>query len=185
MPKFIDYVPLMLFNLMAGYFLLAYYVYAGLDDADQPKWAPGFLIVGLISAVFGGIMSVTWPIPSPYAAAFGDMSVLFGIIFLGAGLAMARGWSLKGVTLYAFFAGWVAIIIGIRFIQGGLTLKPVPSGLGFILSGFAGVMAAPTLAWMKSNRPFRTLAALVVAAPAVIWAVSVFAEYWLKTAPPK
>jgi putative membrane protein len=39
---FIDYISLMLINMVAGLFILAYYVYSGLDGADQKRWIPGF-----------------------------------------------------------------------------------------------------------------------------------------------
>jgi len=176
---FIDYVGIMLLNAVAGYFLLAYYVFSGLDDPDQTKWAPGFLMTGFLALLFGALMTVTWPIPGPYMKAFGEMSALLGVIFLGAGVAMAKGWSLATVACYAFFAGWAAVIIGVRVIQLKLTLTPAISGVAFILSGVAGVFAAPTLAWMRGNRAWRTLAALVIVAAAVLWAVIVYPEYWV------
>jgi len=176
---FIDYVSLLLVNMVAGYFLLAAFVYLGLDDPDRRRWAPGFLMVGLVATVFGGLITLSWPLPGPYNAAFGEMSVLFGVIFLGAGLAMAIGWSLATVAGYAFFAGSAAIVIGARIISLKLTLKPALSGTGFIVSGFAGVMAAPTLALMKNNRPLRAIACLILIAAGLIWAVTVYPEYWM------
>jgi len=176
---FIDYVSLLLLNAMAGHFLLAYYVYSGLDDANQTKWAPGFLMVGVISVVFGGIMAVTWPLPGPYSNAYSEMSVLLGIVFLGAGVALAKGWDLMTVACYAFFAGVAAIVVGVSIIRLKLTTHPTLSGAGFILSGIAGVFAAPTLAYMRSNRAFRTVAAIVVVAAGLIWAAMVYPEYWM------
>jgi putative membrane protein len=176
---FIDYVSLLLINAMAGYFLLAYYVYSGLDDPNQGKWAPGFLMVGVISVVFGGIMAVTWPLPGPYSNVYSEMSVLLGIVFLGAGVAMAKGWDLMTVACYAFFAGAAAIVIGVRIIHLKLTANPALSCAGFILSGVVGVFSAPTLAYMRSNRGFRTLAAVVVAIAGLVWAATVYPEYWL------
>jgi putative membrane protein len=176
---FIDYVSLLLINTMIGYFLLAYYVFSGLDDADQTHWAPGFLMVGIISLVFGGIMSATWPIPGAYANAYGEMSVLFGIVFLGAGVAMARGWRLTTVACYGFFAGIAAVVIGVRILQLEMTNDPRLAAAGFILSGVVGILAAPTLRYFKSNRPVRVIASLVVVAAAILWAVIVYPEYWL------
>jgi len=175
---FIDYLALMLLNVMAGYFLLACYVLAALDHADQTRWAPGFLMTGFVALAFGAVMSITWPLPGAYSAAYGGMSVLFGIIFLGAGLAMAKGWDLLPVAYYAFFAGWAAVLIGVRIIHLKLTLAPLLSGCGFILSGLGGVLAAPTLRYLKANRPFRAIAALVLVAAGVIWGTIAYAEYW-------
>jgi putative membrane protein len=164
--------------MVAGYFLLSYYVYAGLDRAEQTQWAPGFLMVGAVAVVFGGLMTLTWPLSGAYNSAYGEMSVLLGIVFLGAGLAIARGWSLVTVACYAFFAGWAAVLIGVRIINLGLSRTPALSGVGFILSGLAGVLAAPTLAYLKGNRPFRTLAAIVLAAAGCIWALTAYGAYW-------
>ena len=55
---------------------------------------------------------------------------------------------------------------------------PALSGIGFIPSGLAGVLAAPTLAYMRSNRPFRTLAAIVLVAAGLIWALTAYGVYW-------
>ena len=50
---FVDYVSLLLINTMIGYFLLAWYVYAGAGRPDQRQWAPAFAMVGLV-AFLGG-----------------------------------------------------------------------------------------------------------------------------------
>jgi putative membrane protein len=179
MKLFVDWVSLLLLNAMAGYFLLAYYVYAGLDDPEQTKWAAPFVMVGVLAAIFGGIMAVTWPLPGAYGSAYGEMSVLLGFVFAGAGVAMAKGWNLRVVAWYAFFPGVAAVIIGVSLIALRLTLAPVLSGTGFILSGLAGIFAGPTLTWLKSDRPFRILAALVLAVTGLIWAATVYPAYWM------
>ncbi len=176
---FIDWVSLLLLNMVAGFCLLAGYVYTGIEDSNQTRWAPGFLIVGAVAVVFGGIIAVTWPLPGPYNPAYGEMSVLLGIIFLGAGVAMAKGWDLSIVAWYALFAGIAAVIIGVRILELKLTLKPLPSGVGFILSGLGGVFAAPTLLYLRGSRAWRALAAVILLAAAAIWATTAYAEYWI------
>jgi putative membrane protein len=175
---FIDYVTLLLINMVAGYLLLAAYVWRGLDDPLNRRWAAGFAIVGLIALVFGAHMTVTWPLPGAYNSAWGEMSVLYGAIFLGAALAIAEGWSLVSVAVFAFAAGGAAMLLGVRILDRGMTAQPTLSGIGFILSGLAGVMAAPTLLYLRSNRPYRMLAALVLLATAGIWALTAFGAYW-------
>ncbi len=175
---FVDYVSLLLLNMVAGYFLLALYVYRGLDDPLHPKWVPGFGMVGLIALIFGTHMTATWPIIGPYNSAFGEMSVLFGAIFLAAAVSIACGWSLLSVTIFAFFAGAAAVVLGARFIDFKMTLTPLLSGIGFIISGLAGVFAAPTLLYFRTNRPYRFVAVLVLLAAAAIWASIVYFEYW-------
>jgi putative membrane protein len=175
---FIDFVTLLLVNMTAGFVLLAGLVALGLDKPDPRRWVPGFLVVGLMATVFGGYMTVTWPLPGPFSSAYGEMSVLFGVIFLGAALAMALGWELTTVGVYAFFAGLAAMLIGVRILNLGLTLQPLLAGVGFILSGLGGVFAAPTLLWLGKSLPFRYAAALVLLAAAGIWALTAYGAYW-------
>jgi putative membrane protein len=179
---FIDFVSLLLLNMTAGYVLLSLYVYRGLDDPLNRRWIAGFLMVGVVAFVFGGYMAMTWPLPGPYSMIYGEMSVMFGVIFLGAAAAIATGWSLLPVTVVAFFAGLAAVVNGVRIIDLGLTTHPLMSGIGFILSGAAGVLSAPTLRYLRGNRPFRVVAALWLLAAAGVWAVTVYGEYWMHAA---
>lgn len=175
---FIDYLTLLLINMTAGYCLLSSYVYWGLDDPLNKRWVPGFAIVGFIALIFGAHMTLTWPLIGQYNSAYGEMSVFFGVIFLGAALTIARGWSLLTVAIFAFYAGAAAVLLGLRIMSLGLTRTPALAGIGFILSGLAGVFAAPTFRWLRQNRPFRTLAAFVLGAAAVIWAIIGYLAYW-------
>jgi putative membrane protein len=175
---FVDYITLLLINMVAGYFLLSAYVAMGLDDPLDRRWVPGFAMVGFVAFAFGLHMTLTWPVPGPYSSAYGEMSVLFGLVFLGAAAAIARGWSLASVTVFAFFAGVAAVVLGFRIIDLELTQTPVLAGVGFILSGAAGVFATPTLLYLRENRPYRAIAALVVLVPAAIWAFIGYHAYW-------
>ncbi|MFQ6097912.1 MAG: DUF981 family protein [Armatimonadota bacterium] len=175
---FVDYITLLLVNMTAGHVLLAAYVYRGLDEAESRNWAPGFGMVGLVATAFGTHMTLTWPIIGAYNSAFGEMSVLFGVIFLGAAFAMAMRWSLLSVAAYAFFAGLAAALLGVRMIGLGMTQQPLMSGAGFILSGLGGILAAPTLGWLPRNRALRTGAAVVLLVGALIWAFTCYMAYW-------
>jgi len=175
----IDWASLLLVNMLAGYVLLAAYLFRGIDEADQRRWSPAFGIVGAIAAIFGAAMTITWPLPGPYSLMYGEMSVLFGFIFLAAAFAFGLRWDLKIIASYAIFAGLAAIILGVRIISLKLTTYPLLSGVGFILSGSAGVFAAPTLAFFSHNKPFRILAALILLATAAIWALSAYGAYWM------
>jgi putative membrane protein len=176
---FIDYNTLLLVNMAAGLAVLAGYVYWGLDDPDQKRWAPAFAISGLVALVFGGHLTVTWVLPGPYNAAFGEMSVLLGAIFLGAALCFAKGWSPLLVAVYAFPAGIAAIVLGVRILGLGLTGMPLLTAIGFVLSGLGGVFAAPTLAWLRGSRLFRALAALALLGAALDWAATAYLSYWM------
>jgi putative membrane protein len=176
---FVDFLSLLLLNMVAGYVLLSLYVYRGLDDPLNRRWTSGFLMVGLVAFVFGGFVTMTWPLPGPYNSIFGEMSVMFGVVFLGAGVAIANGWSLLPVTVIAFFAGVAAVVSGASILHLHLTSNPPLSATGFILSGLAGVFAAPTLRYLRGNRPFRIAGAVWLLAAAAVWAIIVYVEYWM------
>jgi putative membrane protein len=176
---FVDFVSLLLLNMVAGYVLLSLYVYHGLDDPLNRRWTAGFLMVGLVAFIFGGYMALTWPLPGPYSSIFSEMSVMFGVIFLGAGVAIAYGWSLLPVTVVAFFAGAAAVVNGARILNLEITKTPLLAGVGFILSRLAGVLSAPTLRYLRGNRPYRLVAAVWLLTAAAIWAVIVYGEYWM------
>jgi putative membrane protein len=175
---FIDYLTLLLINMVAGYFLLSAYVYMGLDDPLNKRWAPGFAVVGFVALLFGAHMTLTWPVIGQYNSAYGEMSVLYGVVFLGAALAIANGWSLASVAAYAFFAGAAALLLGARIIHLGMTKTPVLAGIGFLLSGLAGLFAAPTLLWLRGSYPWRALASITLLAAAAIWALIGYGAYW-------
>ena len=175
---FIDFLTLIMINLVAGTALLAYFIFTGMDSADQRPFAAGFGIVGLLGVILGLSLTFTWPLPGSYNIGYGEATTLFGAVFLASAIALAFGWDLLPVAVYAFFAGVDAVIIGVRIISLGLTQEPLVSGFGFILAGLGGVLAFPFLKWFKNNRVLRTLSALVVLATALIWAVTFYASLW-------
>lgn len=174
---FINYITLMLINMVAGFVILAYYVYAGLDETNPKRWIPGFGMVGAIALVTGLHMTFTWPVTRSFNIAYGETSVLFGILFITASIAIAQGWELITVAIYGFFAGLVALVIGLRILNLGLTQRPFLSGLGFILSGLGGICAAPALYW-RTNRIFRLVGVVVLLLAAAIWALTGYLAYW-------
>ncbi|MCJ7729521.1 MAG: DUF981 domain-containing protein, partial [Sedimentisphaerales bacterium] len=99
----VDYVTIMLINMAAGLFLLGCFVWWDLDTQDKCSWAPAFGICGLVAAVCGFVMTFTWPLPKPYSMAYGEMSVLLGVLLLGTALATAKRWGLMPLAGYAFF----------------------------------------------------------------------------------
>jgi putative membrane protein len=175
---FIDYITLMLINMASGLTILAYYVYAGLEQPNQKRWIPGFGITGAIALITGLHMTLTWTVPGSFNIAFGETSVLFGSLLIGTAIALAQNWELITLAIYGFFAGLAAIVIGARVIHLGLTLQPIISGLGFLLTGLAGVCALPTLLYFKNNHTWRKLGAVVLLTAALIWAITGYQAYW-------
>ncbi len=178
----IDYVTLLLINMVAGFFLLGCFILHGLDAQDKNNWAPAFGICGLVATVCGFVMTFSWPLPYPYNIAFGEMSVLLGVLFLGTAVALAKGWGLVPIALYGFFAGSAAILLGVRIIDLGLTNSPILSGAGFILSGAAGVFA-PIVVWQEEQKGLRVIGAVVLFAAAGIWAWTACLAYWAHMLP--
>ncbi len=184
----IDYVPLLLTNMVSGLIVLALFLWWGLGQEKAGHWAPAFGIVGLVATVAGFAMSFTWPIPAPFGEIYGETSVLLGVLFLGAAWALARGWILVPLGIYAFFAGFVAIVIGIRLIDLSLTPIAFLAGAGFILTGLGGVCAGAVL-YRQEVKVLRLAGVLVLLGAAGIWAFTACAAYWAHmkiepTAPP-
>jgi putative membrane protein len=173
----VDYVTLMLINMVAGFFLLGCFVWRGLDAEDRNSWAPAFGICGLVAAVCGFAMTFSWPLPVPYSMAFGEMSVLLGVLFLGTAWVLARGLELMPLAVYAFFAGAAAILLGARIIELRLTQNPVLSGVGFILSGAAGIFS-PIVVWQSEQKGLRVICSTVLFAASGIWAYTGYLAYW-------
>jgi putative membrane protein len=184
----IDYLTLMLINMAAGLFLLACFVWRDLDTPeDVGHWVPAFTISGLVAAICGFVMTLTWPLPKPlhiYNTAYGEMSVLFGVLLLGLALALAKRWELLPLSIYAVFAGAAAAILGVRIIGLGLTNEPTLSGAGFILSGICGVFS-PLVVWQNDKKGLRIIGSLVLFAASAIWAWTGCMAYWTHMVVPK
>lgn len=174
---FIDYLTLIMINLVAGTALLAHFLYTGFTAEDQRPYAAGFGVVGLLGVVLGLVLTFTWPLPGSYNIAYGEATTLFGAVFLAAGFALYHRWDLRPVTIYAFFAGVYAVVVGIRIISLGLTKEPLISGVGFILAGLGGVLAYPAFSFLKV-KSFRLLAAAVLLATALLWAATFYSSLW-------
>jgi len=178
----IDYVTLLLTNMSAALIVLACFLWRGLDRPDNRNWAPAFGICGLVATVAGFAMTFTWPIPVPFSMAYGEMSVLFGVLFLGAAWALAAGWRLLPLGYYAFLPGLAAILLGIRIIELSLLPASIVPGIGFILTGLCGVGAGIVLRRPDARAP-RIIGITVVLAAAGIWVQTGLLAYWLHMKP--
>jgi len=171
---FIDYLTLIMINMIAGTAILAYYVYQGINSEDQQPYAAGFGIVGLLALVLGLVLTITWPLPGSYNIAFGESTTLFGASFFAAAVAIYKRWNLTPVTIFAFFAGLFAIIVGAHIISLQMTRQPLLSGVGFIMAGLGGTLAAPTLGLLKKYKVLRVLAALFLLVNMLLWSVTFY-----------
>jgi len=175
---FIDYVTLLLINMVGALIVLAAFVYKGLDEVDQRHWAPAFALPGLIALVNGLNMSWNWPLPGSYNVAYGDLSVLFGTIYLAAGWSLVMNRSLMPVAIYAFFVGLASFVVGERVFTLNMTTSPPFSAAGFFLTGILGICAAPAL-YLRSNRFVRIAGVLVILAATFVWALNGYGGYWM------
>src|SRR5574340_1469810 len=114
---FIDYLTMIMINLVAGTVLLAYYIWRGIDESDSRPYAAAFFGVGLLALVAGLHLSFNWPLPGSYNVGYGETTTLFGIVFLATGISLSQGWNLTPTAIYAFFAGLDAIIVGARILN--------------------------------------------------------------------
>jgi putative membrane protein len=173
---FIDYVALMLVNLSAGLVLLALFVLKFMSS-DGKRLAPGFLVTGFIAAATGLHMIFTWPLPSSYNIAFGELYVMFGVVVFVVGLALARGWDLLPLSIFAVFAGLASVVVGVRIAQRGMTNSPPLATLGFVLTGLAAILSLP-LYLVKNSRILKAVVIVLLVAAAAIWAFIGFGAYW-------
>ncbi|MFP4106798.1 MAG: DUF981 family protein [Phycisphaerae bacterium] len=189
---FIDYITLMLLNLVAGLLTLGLFLTVGLGKPSQRNWAGAFAVVGLVGFAAGLHMTLTWPLPveSPVAWAnivFGEMMTVFGALFLGAALSLACRWSLKPLGIYAVVAGLIAIVLGINILVLGYTMATHLSMVGFVLAGLGGVLTCFALLVEKS-KALRLLAGVVLIVAALVWVPTLLGAYlghMEKYGPPK
>ena len=175
---FIDFLTLMLINMSAGLVVLAWYVAKGIDDPDQPRWAPAFAVPGMIALLNGFRIAWLWPLPGSYSVAFGDTSVLFGALLLGAAWSLAAKRDLMPHAVYAFFAGLASVLVGTGLVVLHMTKMPLISGLGFVLTGVAGIFAGAALRF-RSVMLVRVVGVLTLLGAAALWAVNGYLGYWM------
>ena len=63
---FIDYLTLIMINMVAGTAILAYYLWRGMDQPDQRPFAAAFAGVGLLALILGLQLIFPWPFPGRF-----------------------------------------------------------------------------------------------------------------------
>jgi len=173
---FIDYLALMLLNMTAGFVALALFLLMGLQG-DRKRWVAPFAMVGLVAFLGGLHMIFTWPLPGAYNSAFGETSAMLGVIYLGIALSLAKEWNPAPIAIYGILAGLAAVVLGVRIMNLKMTMQPQLSGVGFILSGLGGILAALAFC-MPSRKALRSTGALALILAALIWAMTAYLAYW-------
>ena len=175
---FIDYLTLIMINMVAGTALLAYYLWRGIDEKDQRPYAAAFFGVGLLSLITGLELSFTWPLPGSYNVGYGDATTLFGVVFIATAIALFFGSSLIPVSIYAFFAAIDSIVVGLRIFTLNLTKEPLVSAVGFVLAGLSGLGVFPFLFWFRENKMVRWIGILLLLATALISGITFYGSLW-------
>ena len=184
----IDYITLLLVNTIIGLLAGAWFVWRGLDGPNHKPWAAVFAVAGGVLLIVGLHMTLTWPIQDVHTpdkvihlrfanSAFGEMSVLFGALLAAIALALAKGWDLRPVSVYAFFVGVTAIVLGACTIHCWMTAVPSLTAAGYLLSGAGAVLAAVAL-WAPRLKAIRLASAALLALSALTWIATAFPGYW-------
>lgn len=179
---FIDYLTLMLVNMVAGLVLMAAWVFLDAETAAARRWVPGFLMVGFLSLVTGLHMIFTWPLPGSFNILYGEMSVFFGVLLLGLAFVIVFGLDVLPVAIYAEFVGLAAVLIGIQVFNLGLSKSPELTGAGFIWMGIIGLGAVPMLR-LREVPAFRVFGTVGLLIAAILWAVVGYQAYWSHVKP--
>jgi putative membrane protein len=175
---FIDFLTMIIINIVAGLFILACYLFKGMDQEDQKPWSAAFLGVGALSFITGLYISFIWPLPGAYNIAFGDANTLYGLAFLVAAIGLWKGWDLFPASLIGLFAGIDAFIFGLRIFSLQVTQSPLLSGLGFMFAGLAGILSVPFMLWFKKNKVVRYVAVVILLIASAIWFVTFVGAAW-------
>jgi putative membrane protein len=172
---FIDFLAMMLIDLVIALVMFAWFFFR--IEADRKQMAPGFLMTGFLSLVGGLYICFKWPLPGSYNITFGEPAVLFGLLFFTLGIALLKDWDLTSIGIFAFFAGIVAVIVGIRILGLGFTKEPLATFLGFLLTGLVGIVSLPGY-WLRKYPIVRMLVALAALGAALVWGITGFGAYW-------
>lgn len=173
-----DYVTLMLINMAAGLIVLAVFLVKALGTPSAKAYAVPFAAVGLVATITGGHMTFTWPLPGAYNILFGETSILLGVLYLTAAWALSRDLGLGALGTYAAVASALAVLLGLRMLDLGMTQMPALSAGGFILTGVGGLLTALCLA-RPMRRLRRYLAAIALLLAAGVWAFIGLGAFWM------
>jgi len=91
---FVDFLTLVMINLVAGSGLVGLLSMEGMDEKDQRPYAAAFFVTGLVGMITGLQLSFTWPLPGSFNVGYGDASTLFGVVFMATAIALWQGWNL-------------------------------------------------------------------------------------------
>lgn len=138
---YVNFLTLSLLAVTAVLLLGAWYVLRGEARAEHREaYALAFGAGGLLMAVTGLPITLTWPLPGPYNIAFGEPLSYFGLLLALGSIALARGADLQPVSALAAIGGVGTVIVGVAIARYRLTLIPALAAVVFIASGLAALL---------------------------------------------
>jgi putative membrane protein len=174
---FVDYTGIMLVGIAAGFVILADYLFRAPAAEERTAWAAGFFAAGLVGLVTSVPMVLTWPLPGSYNIAFGEAALYLSVAFLAAAATLALRWEPLIPAIYGAFGGVMAIVIGLRMWDLGMTKAPALSGIGYIAAGLGGVLTLPAIQF-RGQRWISVLAAALLVVAALIFLITGYEAYW-------
>jgi putative membrane protein len=174
---FIDYTAVMLVGISAGFVILAHYLYTNPPPEARQPWAAGFFAAGLLGLATSIPMLIAWPLPGGYNVAFGEPALFLSVAFLGAAVTLALRWEPLIPALYGFFGGVIAIVVGLRILDLGLTQSPAVAGIGYLAAGLGGVLTLPAINY-RGVRWLAIAAAVALGIAALAFLVTGYGAFW-------
>ncbi|MBX5464892.1 MAG: DUF981 domain-containing protein [Clostridia bacterium] len=174
---FIDYAGVMLVGMAAGFVILAHYLYKNPGPEEREPWAAGFFAAGLVGLATSVPMLVNWPLPGSYNVAFGEPALFLSAAFLGAAVTLAMRWEPLIPALYGFWGGLMAVVIGLRIINLGLTQEPLLAGVGYLAAGLGGMLTLPAIQW-RQQRAWALAAAVLLGLAAAVFLLTGYMAFW-------
>lgn len=174
---FVDYTAVMLVGISAGFVILAHYLYTNPPPEARQPWAAGFFAAGLLGLVTSVPMLVNWPLPGGFNVAFGEPALFLSIAFLAAAITLALRWEPLIPALYGFFGGIMAVVVGARILDLGLTQSPAVAAIGYIAAGLGGMLTLPAINY-RATRWIAVAAAVCLGIAAVAFLFTGYMAFW-------
>jgi putative membrane protein len=138
---YIDYLTLSLLAVTGVLLLGASYVLRGEAREEQRRgYAFAFGAGGLLMAITGLSMALTWPLPGQFNMAFGEPLAYFGVVLSLGSIALSQGVDLRPLSALAALGGAGVVCTAIAIAQHRLTLIPAPAAVAFGAIGVAALL---------------------------------------------
>lgn len=138
---YVNHLTLSLLAITGVLLLGAWYVLRGEARAEERKaYAFAFGAGGVIMAVTGLSIALTWPIPGQFNIAFGEPLAYFGVLLALGSIALARGVDLRPLAALGALGGAGVVLVAIAIARHRLTLIPALATVVFGASGLAALL---------------------------------------------